>query len=178
MKTYTKNGIDIELVQGDIASQDDIEAVVNAANAQLRTGGGVAGAIHRGAGPGLTEETRQYAPIEPGEAVVTGGHNLPNAYVIHCLGPRWEIDTPEEELLRRCYRRALELAEENEITSVAFPALSTGAFGYPVEEATEAAVDEVLAGLEGLESVERIRFVVFSDRDREVYREVLDGRLG
>jgi O-acetyl-ADP-ribose deacetylase (regulator of RNase III) len=178
MNTYTRNGIDIELVQGDIASQDDIEAVVNAANAQLRTGGGVAGAIHRGAGPGLTEETRQYAPIEPGEAVVTGGHNLPNAFVIHCLGPRWEIDTPEEELLRRCYRRALELAEENEIASVAFPALSTGAFGYPIQEATEVAVDEVLGELDRLESVERIRFVVFSDGDREVYEEVLADRLG
>jgi O-acetyl-ADP-ribose deacetylase (regulator of RNase III) len=178
MNTYTRNGIDIELVQGDIASQEDIEAVVNAANAQLRTGGGVAGAIHRGAGPGLTEETRQYAPIEPGEAVVTGGHNLPNDYVIHCLGPRWEIDTPEEELLRRCYRRALELAEEKEITSVAFPALSTGAFGYPIQEATEVAVEEVLGELAGLESVQRIRFVVFSDRDREVYEEELASRLG
>jgi O-acetyl-ADP-ribose deacetylase (regulator of RNase III) len=177
MNTYTRNGIDIELVQGDIASQDDIEAAVNAANAQLRTGGGVAGAIHRGAGPGLTEETRQYAPIEPGEAVVTGGHNLPNDYVIHCLGPRWEIDTPEEELLRSCYRRALELAEENEITSVAFPALSTGAFGYPIQEATEVAVDEVLGELAGLESVQRIRFVVYSNHDRDVYREKLDSRL-
>jgi O-acetyl-ADP-ribose deacetylase (regulator of RNase III) len=178
MNTYTRNGIDIELVQGDIASQDDIEAVVNAANAQLRTGGGVAGAIHRGAGPGLTEETRQYAPIEPGEAVVTGGHNLPNAHVIHCLGPRWEIDTPEEELLRHCYSRALKLADKNEITSVAFPALSTGAFGYPIEEATEVAVDEVLGQLDELTSVQRIRFVVFSDGDREVYEEVLADRLG
>lgn len=177
MRTYEKDGVTIEVVRGDIASQEDIEAVVNAANAELRIGGGVAGAIHRGAGPGLTEETREYAPIEPGEAVITGAHDLPNDHVVHCLGPRWGIDSPEANLLERCYRRALALTEEKGVRSIAFPAISTGAFGYPFEEATDITLDTVLSELEGLETVERIRFVLYSDGDRELYEAELDERL-
>ncbi|MGK7368954.1 MAG: macro domain-containing protein, partial [Candidatus Halalkalibacterium sp. M3_1C_030] len=140
MHQNTISGITLEIKRGDIASQDDIEAVVNAANAELRTGGGVAGAIHRAAGPGLTEETRPLAPISPGEAVITGGHNLPNNYVIHCLGPVYGRDKPEEELLANCYKNALQLAEDEGIESVAFPAISTGAFGYPTEAAARVAL--------------------------------------
>src|SRR6056297_3607411 len=109
------NGVTIQCVAGNIADQPDMDAVVNAANALLRTGGGVAGAIHRAAGSGLAEECRPMAPIKPGEAVISGGHNLPNSYVIHCLGPVYGRDKPEEELLANCYRRALELAEEKDI---------------------------------------------------------------
>ncbi len=169
--------ITIEVLRGDIASQEDVEAVVNAANAQLKIGGGVAGAIHRAAGPGLTEETRQYVPIEPGEAVVTGAHDLPNDYVVHCLGPRWGIDSPEAELLASCYERALELADEHGVRSIAFPAISTGAFGYPFDEATEVTLETVWPMLDELETVERIRFVLYSERDREVYEQKIDERV-
>ncbi|MEW5935275.1 MAG: macro domain-containing protein, partial [Bacillota bacterium] len=108
----TVGGVRIECVQGDIVRQVGFDAIVNAANAQLRSGGGVAGAIHRAAGPGLEEECRPLAPIRPGQAVITGGHNLPNRYVIHCLGPVYGRDEPSDQLLATCYRNALRLAEE------------------------------------------------------------------
>src|SRR6056297_2930901 len=133
------SGITVECLIGDIASQDDMNAVVNAANAQLRIGGGVAGALHRAAGPGLEEECRPLAPIKPGEAVITGAHNLPNRFVIHCLGPIYGIDEPAEELLTACYRNAFQLAEKHRLTSISFPAISTGAFGYPMEVAARVA---------------------------------------
>lgn len=176
MESIERNGVTLEITRGDIAAQPNVEAVVNAANAELRIGGGVAGAIHRGAGPGLTDETRQYAPINPGEAVITGAHDLPNDYVIHCLGPRWGIDHPEAELLANCYENALRLAEENEISSVAFPALSTGAFGYPFEDATDVVFETVFGALDELESVRRIRFVLFSESDRAHYARELAER--
>ncbi len=168
-----RSGIELELVQGDIANQPDMEAVVNAANAQLRIGGGVAGAIHRAAGPGLAEECRPLAPIEPGEAVITGGHKLPNDYVIHCLGPVYGRDKPEVKLLANCYRNALQLAEENKIKSVAFPALSTGAFGYPIREAAEVALRTVLEEMMKLEQVKLIRFVLYSQQDLKIHRQKL-----
>ena len=173
------NGAEIELVQGDIAAQEDVEAIVNAANALLQTGGGVAGAIHRAAGPGLAEEASPLAPIEPGEAVVTRGHGLPNEYVIHTLGPVYGSDRPEAELLASCYRESLERAEENQMNSIAFPAISTGAFGYPLEEATEVALNTVLDEARSLEHVQKIRFVLFSERELEAHEsklaELLDG---
>lgn len=170
---YETNGVEIELVQGDIAAQEDVEAVVNAANAQLRTGGGVAGAIHRAAGPGLAEEAAPQAPIEPGQAVITGAHGLPNDYVIHALGPVYGSDHPEAGLLADCYRNSLRRAEENQIRSVAFPAISTGAFGYPLEEATEVALSTVLDAAPGLEHVRLIRFVLFSKRELEAHERRL-----
>ncbi len=118
------SGAVIECIQGDIAAQADMAAVVNAANAYLRMGGGVAGAIHRTAGPGLEVECRLLAPIRPGEAVITGGHKLPNRYCIHCLGPVYGVDKPEDRLLSDCYRNALNLAEEHKIESIAFPVLA------------------------------------------------------
>ncbi len=169
----TVHGVRVECVQGDITSQDDVTAIVNAANAELRSGGGVAGAIHRAAGPGLAEEARPLAPIRPGEAVITGGHNLPNRYVIHTLGPVYGQDHPEAELLANCYRNALALAEENGIDSIAFPAISTGVFGYPVEEAAEIAIKTVVEEAERLELVRLIRFVLFAERDLEVHEKAL-----
>lgn len=141
MKTTTISGVTIELKRGDIANQKDMDAIVNAANAQLRIGGGVAGAIHRAAGPELAQETRLMAPIKPGEAVISGGHNLPNEFVIHCLGPVYGQDKPENKLLANCYSNALKLAEENDIPSVAFPSISTGAFGYPMDDAARVAFE-------------------------------------
>jgi O-acetyl-ADP-ribose deacetylase (regulator of RNase III) len=167
------DGATIEFVRGNIVDQPDIEAIVNAANAQLRMGGGVAGAIHRAAGPGLEEEARPLAPIQPGQAVITAGHNLPNRYVIHCLGPVYGRDEPSDGLLASCYRNALELAECNAIGSVAFPAISTGAFGYPVEAAARVAIKTILDELPRLSSVRLIRFVLFSEADRETHERIL-----
>jgi O-acetyl-ADP-ribose deacetylase len=166
-------GVTVECVQGDITAQDDVAAIVNAANAELRSGGGVAGAIHRAAGPELEREARPLAPIRPGEAVISGGHDLPNRYVIHTLGPVYRQDRPEAELLATCYRNALALAEENGIDSIAFPAISTGIFGYPVEEAAEVALRTVGEQTEMLEHVRLIRFVLFGKKDLEVHEKVL-----
>ena len=168
-----RGDVTIECVRGDITSQPEFDAVVNAANARLRTGGGVAGAIHRAAGPGLAEECRPLAPIEPGEAVITDGHGLPNPRVIHCLGPVYGDDEPADELLASCYREALRLAEEEGLTSVAFPAISTGAFGYPMEEAARVALETVWSAAPGLESVRRVRFTLFGERALEAHEDVL-----
>lgn len=164
----------LECAVGNIAAQPDMEAVVNAANAELRIGGGVAGALHRAAGPGLEQETRSLAPIQPGEAVITSGHRLPNDYVIHCLGPVYGRDEPADELLASCYAEALARAEERGVRSVAFPAISTGAFGYPLEEAARIALATVVARIPDLASVRRIRFVLFDERAYDVHARVLD----
>jgi len=165
----------VECIQGDITSQQDVDAVVNAANARLAPGGGVAGAIHRAAGPGLAEEAVPLGPIEPGEAVITGAHGLPNRYVIHTLGPVYGQDRPEAELLARCYRNSLALAEDNSAESIAFPAISTGIFGYPAQEAAEVALQSVREEAEGLERVRLVRFVLFGEKDLEVHERVLSG---
>jgi O-acetyl-ADP-ribose deacetylase (regulator of RNase III) len=172
MKTTT-HGVTLECIKGDIVAQTDITAVVNAANAELLPGGGVAGAIHRAAGPGLAAECRPLAPISPGQAVITGGHALPNRYVIHCLGPVYGTDKPEDKLLAGCYSRALELAEQNAIDSIAFPAISTGVFGYPVREAAEVAFKTILAALPKLRHVKKIRFVLHSDDALRIHSETL-----
>lgn len=169
----TARGVEVEVSRGDIAAQHDVTAVVNAANAQLIPGGGVAGAIHRAAGPGLAEECRPLAPINPGEAVITGGHDLPNRHVIHTLGPVHGQDRPEAELLAACYRNSLRLADEHGVDSIAFPAISTGIFGYPVEEAAEVALRTVLEEAEMLENVRRVWFVLYGERDFEVHERVL-----
>ncbi|WP_290652375.1 macro domain-containing protein [Aquisalimonas sp.] len=165
----------LETVTGDITAQSDLDAVVNAANAQLMPGGGVAGAIHRAAGRELIDACRPLAPISPGEAVVTDGFGLPNRWIIHCLGPRYGIDEPSDALLTDCYRNALRLAERHGMRAIGFPALSTGAFGYPFEEAARVAVDAVDDTLETLQSPpELIRFVFFSDADRQAFDAVLN----
>ncbi len=176
MKSVKIGDVTVELVRGNIAAQPDITAIVNAANAMLAPGGGVAGAIHRAAGAGLYEECRPLAPIRTGEAVITGGHNLPNRFVIHCLGPVYGKDKPEDILLANCYRNALKLAEKNAIDSVAFPAISAGIFGYPVEEAATVALKTVLEAAPSLKHVKRIRFVLYSDHDLRVHENVL-GKL-
>lgn len=171
-----KNGVVIECVQGDIARQPDVEAVVNAANAMLMPGGGVAGAIHRAAGPELAEACRPLAPIKPGEAVITPGFRLPNKYIIHCLGPVYGVDKPEEVLLGNCYRNALRLAEEHHVQSIAFPAISTGIFGYPIKEAVQVVIPLVLLETVNLKTLKRIRFVLFGARDFAYYVEYLRGQ--
>jgi O-acetyl-ADP-ribose deacetylase len=174
--THETHGVTIELVQGDITNQPDLEAVVNAANAQLRTGGGVAGAIHRAAGPGLTEETRSMAPIQPGEAVISGGHDLSNAHVIHVLGPVYGRDEPSGKLLRAGYDNALSLAEEHELTSIGFPALSTGAFGFPMEPAADIALQTILDRAPDLQHVSLVRFVLFDEEALQVHEKQLENK--
>lgn len=173
MDKVTLENLTLELKRGDIASQKDIQAVVNAANAQLKIGGGVAGAIHRAAGPGLEEETRPLAPIQPGEAVITGGHNLPNESVIHCLGPVYGRDKPEDQLLSNCYKNALKLAEENGIESIAFPSISTGAFGYPMKEAARVAFETIKEKAGELSNVKLIRFVLYGEEAMQVHQKVM-----
>ncbi|HNR65948.1 MAG TPA: macro domain-containing protein [Atribacterota bacterium] len=168
------SGIIIECLVGDIAIQKDIMAVVNAANAQLSTGGGVAGALHRAAGPGLEEECRPLAPIKPGEAVITGGHKLPNRYVIHCLGPIYGINSPEDILLANCYRNALQLADQHRIDSIAFPAISTGIFGYPIEEAAQVTFETIKETIPQLAYVKHIRFVLYDQGTLEIYERYLE----
>lgn len=173
MNQYLVSGVTIECLQGNIADQPDMEAIVNAANAQLGPGGGVAGAIHRAAGPGLEQECRPRAPIEPGQAMLSGAHKLPNSYVIHCLGPVYGVDEPSDQLLAQCYSEALALAEQKGIASLAFPAISTGAFGYPLEEATRVALTAVCRCLTHLEKLRQIRFVLFSEGDLAAYETEL-----
>jgi O-acetyl-ADP-ribose deacetylase len=160
-------------VRGNIVNQPDVEAVVNAANASLAPGGGVAGIVHRAAGAELYQECMLLAPIMPGEAVITEGYHLPNPYVIHCLGPVYGVDKPEDELLSSCYTEALKLAEKNKITSIAFCAISTGAFAYPVEAAADVALKAVVDYLPKLSSLKLIRFVLYSENDQKIHARVL-----
>ncbi len=174
MIQHTLHGVTLEAVQGDIVQQPDVDAIVNAANAALRPGGGVAGAIHRAAGPGLAAECRPLASIRPSEAVITRAHDLPNHYVIHCLGPVYGVDERADRLLAAGYRRALRLAEEKEINSSAFPAISTGAFGYPLDPATEVTLATVQAEPPALSSVRHVRFVLWDDAAYQVYPRHLE----
>ncbi len=168
----------IALVQGDIARLP-VDAIVNAANATLLGGGGVDGAIHRAAGPALLEECRALGGARTGEAKITRGHRLPARHVIHAVGPVWHGgERGEDEALASCYRAAMRLAAEHGLRSIAFPAISTGAYGFPLERATRIAVDEVKAALLGGSPVERVLFCCFSAEDRGVYERVLDEVAG
>ncbi len=160
-------------VRGDIANQPDVDAVVNAANAELKIGGGVAGAIHTAAGPQLYDECKPLAPIKPGEAVITAAYDLPNDYVIHCLGPVYGKDRPENIFLSNCYKNALQLAEENQIKSIAFPSISTGAFGFPFKKATKIAFDTILEEVDELKHLQKIKFVLHSEQDLNIYQQYL-----
>lgn len=170
------DGVLVEVVEGDITAQEGFEAVVNAANAELLPGGGVAGAIHEAAGPGLAAECRPLAPIRPGECVVTSGQGLANPWILHCLGPVYGNDEPAAALLASCYRRALELADERGLSSVAFPAISTGVFGYPLGEAAEVAIEAVAEVAPRLRRVRRVRFVLLGNRAFEAFAGALGRR--
>lgn len=159
--------------EGDI-TRLAVDAVVNAANRSLLGGGGVDGAIHRAAGPGLLEECRGLGGCETGRAKITAGHGLPARHVIHTVGPVWSGGASgEAELLAGCYRSSLELARERELGSVAFPAISTGVYRFPLEEATEVAVRTVQAFLSENGHPREVVFVPFGEEAAAVYERVL-----
>jgi O-acetyl-ADP-ribose deacetylase (regulator of RNase III) len=162
----------IEVVEGDITLLE-VDAIVNAANESLLGGGGVDGAIHRRAGPSLLEECRTLGGARTGEAKVTRGYDLKARHVIHAVGPVWYGGRKgEPEKLASCYRNALALAAQSSLKSIAFPAISTGAYGYPIEEATQIAIREARA-FETRHPEMRIVFCCFSAGDAEVYRRYL-----
>jgi O-acetyl-ADP-ribose deacetylase (regulator of RNase III) len=167
----------ISVVEGDITRQQ-VDAIVNAANSTLLGGGGVDGAIHRAAGPGLLEECRTLGGCPTGEAKGTEGYRLPARWVIHTVGPVWDGGGHgEDELLAHCYRNALALAVELGARSVAFPAISTGAYGFPLERATRIAVTEVAAFLDSYsppDGLERVVFVCFGADAKRAYDEALE----
>jgi len=162
----------IEIVQGDITRQQ-VDAIVNAANRSLLGGGGVDGAIHRAAGPELLAETRTLGGCPTGEARITKGYRLPAKFVIHTVGPVWRGGGHnEDELLASCYRNSLKLAVENGVRTIAFPAISTGVYRFPLERATRIALSEVKRFLEQDESIERVIFVCYDRHTYEVYQRL------
>ncbi len=163
----------ITVVEGDITRQD-VDAVVNAANEALQRGGGVDGAIHRAAGPELQKECNRIGGCPTGEARVTRGYRLKARHVIHAVGPRWKGgDRGEAEQLASCYRSALRLAREHGCRTVAFPAISTGVYGYPLDDATRIAVTTVRDELAKAPGIEEVRFVTFGEAARAAYRRAL-----
>lgn len=163
----------IELVRGDI-TKIDADVIVNAANTKLLGGGGVDGAIHRAAGPGLLEECRSLGGCPTGEAKITKGYDLPAKFVIHTPGPVWRGGQKgEPELLASCYRRSLELAVKNGCRSIAFPSISCGIYGYPLDQAAEIAIREVSIFLDKNPEMEKVIFVCFSDEVYSTYSNLL-----
>ena len=176
--TYTINGAELAITQGDITLQAT-DAIVNAANSSLMGGGGVDGAIHRAGGPAILEECKKiiagHGPLPTGQAVITTAGNMPSKYVIHTVGPIWRGGgRGEAELLASAYRKSLELAAAENLTSVSFPSISTGVYSYPVAQAARIALSEVVSFLGKTTSVKEVVFVLFDSRTFEAYVTALD----
>lgn len=167
-------GKTMTIKQADITTLD-VDAIVNAANRSLLGGGGVDGAIHKAAGPELLEATKKLNGAKTGEAKMTEGFNLPADYVIHAVGPMYRNGQENEaELLASCYENALKLADEQQLTSIAFSAISTGVYGYPADEATEIAVNTVQDLLGEMKTVEEVIFVVFDEELKDIYETTFE----
>jgi len=167
----------IKLIDADITVLQ-VDAVVNAANNSLLGGGGVDGAIHRAAGPGLLEECRKLNGCETGDAKITKGYSLPARHVIHTVGPVWRGGSSgEEELLASCYRKCFQLAGEFKLRSIAFPAISTGVYGFPKERAARIAVRETQKALSANKEIERVLFVCFNAETKHAYEKALQDMI-
>lgn len=167
----------ITLVKGDITKQK-VDAIVNAANKSLLGGGGVDGAIHRAAGPKLLKECNKLGGCQTGEAKITKGYNLPAKYIIHTVGPIYGKENGKEaELLASCYKNSLLLAKKYKIKTIAFPAISTGAYGYPKKEAAEIALKTIKEFINNDDWFEEIKLVVFSEESYKIYKELLSLRI-
>ncbi len=163
----------VELVHGDITKLK-VDAIVNAANTALLGGGGVDGAIHRAAGPELLEECRKLGGCKTGDAKITKGYKLPARFVIHTVGPVWSGGKRNEaELLKSCYRKSMELAQASRIKTIAFPSISTGAYRFPIDQASHVAVETVKKCLEEMPGIEKVTFVCFNAADLNVYKEAM-----
>lgn len=163
----------ISIVEGDITKLN-VDAIVNAANNSLLGGGGVDGAIHRAAGPKLLDECITLNGCETGDAKITGGYNLPARHVIHTVGPIWRGgNNGEPEKLASCYRKSMEVAVANGVQTIAFPAISTGVYGYPLEEAAQIAVSQVVECLNEMPSIKNVTFVLFGAKNYDIYKAIL-----
>lgn len=167
----------VAITKGDITREKTV-AIVNAANETLLGGGGVDGAIHRAGGPTILEECKKIGGCRTGNAVMTTGGDLSATHVIHTVGPVWRGGSRgEPDLLASCYRKSLEIASERGVRSVAFPSISTGAYRYPIEEAAGIAVREVAEYVQAHPEIEEVRFVLFSEKDLEVYLHTIERYL-
>ena len=163
----------IEIVFGDITKQK-VDAIVNAANTTLLGGGGVDGAIHHAAGPELLAECKNLNGCKTGEAKITKGYNLPVKFVIHTVGPIWEAgNNGEDQLLTNCYNNSLKLAVDNQIKTIAFPAISTGVYGFPLERATQIAIKTTANFLNSDESIKKVIFICFDKKTYQTYENIL-----
>ena len=166
----------IEIHQGDI-TQFNVDVIVNAANESLLGGGGVDGAIHRAAGPQLLEECRKLNGCSTGDAKITKGYNLPAKYVIHTVGPVWRGgENNEDDLLQSCYNQSLKIAEEKKLSSIAFPAISTGIYGFPFERASELAIDTVKKFLIQSSYVVKVLFILYSTSDYKKFTSLYENK--
>lgn len=164
----------LEIIDGDITTLK-VDAIVNAANRTLLGGGGVDGAIHRAAGPCLLEETRTLGGCETGEAKISGGYDLPAGHIIHAVGPVWHGGkSNEDKLLAGCYRNSLRIAVENGLETVAFPSISTGIYGFPIERASRIALGEIRKFLDADRSIKKVVFCCFGRSDQNVYQNTAD----
>lgn len=171
IELHIKNS-NLELLKGDITSQNT-EAVVNAANKRLAPGGGVAGAIHKSAGPQLWKECKKLNGCKTGEAKITKAYNLPNKYIIHTVGPVYRKSDENEKLLKKSYLNSLKLADKNKIKSISFPALSTGAFRYPVKEAAGIALKTIIEYLQEHSGIKLVKMVLYNNSSFEIHKNVL-----